>query len=910
MASNNWRNSLHTFVDETNQIFTITNVPPIINMSPISDSEFLTNFNSGSVLRPRLSIQSLPELPFVLHRDPVGDPLLSRLFLDPATIVLAHFERGWALPENIRNAWIRLEKGLLYVSELLLTSTERSSCGASARHAIRHHEHWPPPEDFGYRQAHESAHTAKRSILRAHLAFRLLVARCSLAIALWLFPGADEGHGLPRRGITHYDADPDTFVPEWVSFLRRERVPDSWIDALCDSIITDFSINLRVGTIVDPVECGWFAILPVLRAANIPVFVIWRNKSIVQSAASSPLMKSFSPRSLTEVLLALQHPPIGKPRIVTLCRGDETRPLPDYSAFDGSTPPFGPYQRPHELRTEFLRRRERYHVDQARQETQSQMQWRQQRIADADAGLPPFRRSRVYLWVQAQLIYPDLPPQWLKYDYRYPISPSAYRSLWMVHPPHCRQYDPYFDEWDFWFPPEWEQSREEGTDLDPDIVASRSKQRVPQTEGAKNASEKMVAATVWDEQDLLIPTPQDRQIRTIDFLPNDHLQAWYGLSVADMRTYDEVNYSKWAKGLWNHFSQMSSQFPSGEAIQKCIAGWTWAMLEGSWDSPALAFTWDLDKRHPMYLLRAEATDPRNVISMDHHQAPVRQSERDDIARWVSVTFRKDPVTQSWSLFTSAMGALLLVRRIHDAQTSLDALLILIGAGIPCRTGILLPRPPSPIPDMLAPSVRLLRLPYRKRGERPSLTDYDAYCQRVLELSRRPYLRAAWLKGGIVWRILMEVTGSFPSENVTTSLPHEVVQGPSAAVEHYSVITVDREGSSFYDDELSLAELDIISGVVRVYTGIGAQTEDVSWWPKHHAWVKGSSYTGIWTSLDEHWFQQRLKNIYEGEAHPLNSHEWREALRKRKTTRSLATVVEKQSWDFTYRNFALPSLSTS
>ncbi len=749
----------------------------------------------------------------MLCRDPVGDPLLSRLRIDPDRIVTEHFEQGWALPDDVRNAWMRLEKGLLYVSELLLTSSERSSCGTSARYAIRYHAHFPPPADYGYRQAHQTQSAAERSILRAYLAFRLLVARCSLAVALWLFPGADEG-SIRQVVIAHYDAEMDSSVADWVTFLRGQRVPHSWIDAIRDSIITDFSINLRVGTVINP-KCEWLAILPVLRAANIPVFVRWRDQSeIVQCTATSRFMKLFAPRSSEEVILALQNYPTGKPRVVTICRNAETRVLPDYSAFDDSTPPFGPYQFPGESRSDFMARRDRYRADQTRQATQSQIQWRHQRMVNANAGFPPSRCSRVYLWVHAQLIYPNLPPQWLGHEYRYPIPPSAYRSMWMVHPPSLRQYNPQYDEWDLWFPPGG-QPREDGTDLDVDPVPS---QQTPFSEGVKHVSEQMIAETVDEEQELLIPTPEDREIGNIEMSSNFHLYSWYGLWVVDTRTYNDVNYGKCAKRLMHHLAERTDQFPPEEAVQKCISGWTWAMLERKFESPALTNTWDLSEQHPVYILSEETTDPRISIRLDQYRAPLRQIERDDVGRWVQVTYQKDPATQDWSLFTSAMGALLLVRHVDKAKTSLQALLTLIMVGIPARTGILLAQPQSPVVNMTAQSVRQLRPPYRKRGERPSLKDYDAYCQRVLELSRRSHGRAVWLKGGIVWRIMMEITGAYSGGHGAMSFEDEVAQGPSGAVDHYQPVTIDREGSSFYDDDLSLAELDIISGVVRVFTG--------------------------------------------------------------------------------------------
>ena len=76
------------------------------------------------------------------------------------------------------------------------------------------------------------------------------------------------------------------------------------------------------------------------------------------------------------------------------------------------------------------------------------------------------------------------------------------------------------------------------------------------------------------------------------------------------------------------------------------------------------------------------------------------------------------------------------------------------------------------------------------------------------------------------------------------------------------------------------------------TGRGSQTEDVSWWPKHSAWVKGGGYSGIWTPFQEQWFQRRLKGIYDGNVLPRNAKEWKVALKTEKKAGALADVVER------------------
>ncbi|PIL28518.1 hypothetical protein GSI_08556 [Ganoderma sinense ZZ0214-1] len=862
MSSENWRKKPQTFSDEKNQVYTVTNVPPIIPPIAASiDADAQGNCSLGALLRPQLNIGCYPELAFVLRRLPVGDPLLSRVCVDPATLLPAQHEGGWALPDNIRNAWMRLEKGLLYVSELLMTSTEGSSCGPSARHAIRLQPHWSPPEDSGYTKLHRTPQGAQAAIRRAHVAFQLLIARCSLAIALWLFPGPRDGHVREVR-TSHYNYHTDEVVPDWVQILTNNRVPSSWIDALSESVITDFSFNLRVGMVFDAKNDIPLPITPVLRAANVPVFILW-----------------------------------GSP--------DETRACPDFAAVDQLTPPFGPYQLPGESRIEFFARREKFRVDQERQESEPQMQWRLARTAQAQSGLPPRRRSRMYLWVNAELVFPALPPQWHQQEYRYPIPPSAYRSIWMVHPAGYRQYNPFCDEWDLWFPTGWgtfhpehfSETRSPEIQSDPEPSGQPVHHMPMSTQSRVNGGD--VHQLLALDTSLLVAAPDDMEY-DVAFPSNYHLGRWYGISITDSRTFPEVDYATWVRRLPQIFSEHAANLPQEPEQQSLLAGWVSAMLAGDSRSRALMHTWDLDPRNSAFLLRDG--EVRSCISLEHLRAPIHIEETDNIVRWVMVKFNEDVDNGRWSLITTVTGALWLARRLTEATTASNAMHSLVSVGVPFRTAILQKRPPPPMHEHRLESRMRMLPPWRAQGHRPTVQDYESYCQRVLELAARPHARAAWLKGGIVWRIMRHVTGrEHPLAN-----QDGVEDGPSVETPHHVSVTIEKGAEALYDDGLSLEELDMIAGVVRVYTegmsGIHHQTEDASWWPKHSAWVRGGAYTGIWTPWQEHWFQERLRGILAGSEGPLNATQWKDKLKGFKKAGHLADRVEEASWNFTYRNF--------
>ncbi|KAM5534177.1 hypothetical protein V8D89_012197 [Ganoderma adspersum] len=499
----------------------------------------------------------------------------------------------------------------------------------------------------------------------------------------------------------------------------------------------------------------------------------------------------------------------------------------------------------------------------------------------------------------------------------------------MVHPPGCRQYNSFYDEWDLWFPQSWgsaeddssEEARATDSDanavLDASLPAGQDSATVTATAIVQNtASEKSLTNVLDNDNDLLNPAPEDRAIQGVEIQQNFHLSSWFGITMADTRTFPGVDYEKWANRLPSIFGEMEADFPKDPATRKCIAGWAAAMLERDWRSRALTFTWDLDARNPSYLLRTDrGLDPRLSMSLEHRRVPERKVDPDDVSRWVLVRFQRDPdagtTGEGWSLLTCPTGALLLARRLSEVDTSRAALSLLVAVGVPARTGILRQVHPSPPPSGSAshsepllgshPRQRLRNV-WRERRERPTVRDYDAYCQRVVEFSHAPHARAAWLKGGIVWLIMLEVTGRTTSLPTRLALEEELAAGPSGLPEHYVQVTHEVDGAAYFDDALSSEEMDIISGVVKVYIGIGGQTEDASWWPKHSAWVRGGAYSGIWTPFQEQWFQRRLRDIHDSKAGPRNASKWKNSLKMERKAGALADVVDQASWEFTYRNF--------
>ena len=421
------------------------------------------------------------------------------------------------------------------------------------------------------------------------------------------------------------------------------------MDVIMQLVIIDFSINLHVRMVLDPTDCPWLTLAPVLHVANVPMFCIWRSPNdINETILKHPFMKYFTPPSTNEASLALQNPPAGKPCKVFLCYSSQVWLHPDYSTIGDSTPPFGPYQLPHETRVEFFTHREQFHDDALREETPVQKQWHLKQETHVQSGNPPFRHTPVFLWVKAELIYPFLPPRWAGYEYRHAIPPVAYKSLWMVHPTQCRQYNAFYDEWDLWFPARWEVMQDES------LAFARM--------GPSVTCLAVVTAAIAlpNEHALLNPLPEDCKIQEVTIAENFFLHSWYSITLTDTCTFSNMDYVKWDHDPWHLFGEMCGTFTSDKVTRKCLVGWVSAVMEHDWDSRALKISWDLDSQHPYYIFGAQNIDPCLSISVERQCPLTRDDNPNNNMHWVLVRFKRDPETQPWSLLTSTMGVLLII----------------------------------------------------------------------------------------------------------------------------------------------------------------------------------------------------------------------------------------------------------
>ncbi|SJL15608.1 uncharacterized protein ARMOST_19111 [Armillaria ostoyae] len=104
------------------------------------------------------------------------------------------------------------------------------------------------------------------------------------------------------------------------------------------------------------------------------------------------------------------------------------------------------------------------------------------------------------------------------------------------------------------------------------------------------------------------------------------------------------------------------------------------------------------------------------------------------------------------------------------------------------------------------------------------------------------------------------------------------------------------GASYWDDQLTDDEINLLCGVYMVETGRrdgnDQQRTMLSWFPKPAAWATSGLNVGFWTSDCESWYQKRLQENMSESAVLRSTNQWRHSLRFLKRSQRVAETNEK------------------
>lgn len=229
--------------------------------------------------------------------------------------------------------------------------------------------------------------------------------------------------------------------------------------------------------------------------------------------------------------------------------------------------------------------------------------------------------------------------------------------------------------------------------------------------------------------------------------------------------------------------------------------------------------------------------------------------------------------------TNCADATLICRM--DVLTAEDMVIQLVTRGVRFHTLLSANRPVLRRPSQRPPPKEI---PIRWPNYRFTIKDYEAYIHSRNLLLADGRMRAALLRGGIVWRIA-----------ITYLSPWDALDGPSGAP-GLSIVH-PRTGEQLVDDDLTPVELQLLCGAYKCYTGPGEDQVSIkSWWPLPESFERedcGENY-GRWTSYRENHFTARLLEIISGKGGPLSIREWRDRMRGRSELRRLKINIEKES----------------
>ena len=412
----------------------------------------------------------------------------------------------------------------------------------------------------------------------------------------------------------------------------------------------------------------------------------------------------------------------------------------------------------------------------------------EKRLQKASTFARPTRPTKVYLWKVAGDDDGDLPEDIYWLDVRAPVAARAVGEMWPIYPNSHKVYDARTDEWDICpaLAPE--------DDLDDEALCAEYSD-LPGTVAPLESPVK--DSTFYDTELRLFYEGEEQCCYRPPFETfRSTTRFRHGLipEVVDAANiaydkYDDMNIRRYFGLVRENMDEDTLD------MVKPASGFVDQLLKNPRDPWAPGIIWDLEDTCDHYLLTALPTTSILLYASDI-----------DEAQHIEVRYKNDSQDIWWSLFVDETTALELCRR-RDIVGLQEATNFLTQHGVRVTlawqpeprdwTGLQLVEPP---PTYLG---------WRRCGFQPDGWDYKEYERQARELLSQPRGRAAILRGGIVWRLAVELLGEEGLRKVEGGLSADVWKlGREVSV---------RRGDPWYEDSLSTYELDLICGVYKVYT---------------------------------------------------------------------------------------------
>ena len=760
--------------------FTVVNASDVEFRPTIPNADPPYNLRGRELRRAIWLVQRCPELAYMLKSFDRESALLGSLQVNPKHIAIIRRGNGWVLEPAVVEAWATLESHLLCVTDTLLQHAANRD-----EYCFPFDAYWPNPTECGYKRQWQDEQAARSAAYRSLDACRVLVARCSMAIAL----ASPDLHDSP---------------PRWTLILLQNDILARWVEHFQTSIIPDFSPGLRVGAYISPAdnEAGtkWIRHVPCMVQANLPVYIFWPKNGRDEILAKHPFLRQYLPVSelIVDVPDASGENCFAWKRFAVVTASSHSPSGPMAGAMqDSANIPHGPGQRAGECALEFFARREAANRTLELKETDAQRQSRVARAAAASSFARPIGRARatVFLWTTIGDHDPTVPEEWFELDYREVLGHRRVAETWDLYPQVHKRYDPFRNEWDICphLAPQIEP-RMMGDDEDDDDdtpgadLSAHVPSQPPRTPSSLSDSFARDLNRVLEE----ISVGFHPMLEPLHVVASKA----YGLAAQEVEDpslpYEKYSAITIAKKLGFYVEDE----PTHRGLYRRLSALV-ASLETSQASPwASGCVWDLTSTSYDYVL--------------YWPHPSMQVNRVSLNRslWYRITYQYERQDgEPWTLVVNFGATVLELYRHHEIATTRDAARFLVKRGMPFHTIV----PLSPRSSEAILEGRPEGLGIRPAGYVFTPDDYRVYVHRVQSLLSRPKARAALLLGGIVWRIAMEVLGEDAAELACA--------GPSTEAYQCGSTFRPQRGDDWVDDALSPEELALISGVYLLYDGM-------------------------------------------------------------------------------------------
>ena len=807
----------HFFYED--RVFTVINPGTVESLPGICIDDPVYNLTCADMRKALIACAKAPEMAYMLKRRTIESAFLDRLQWENRYIPIVRCGSGYSLREDVRDAWNTLEQTFLVISNALF-QTQIGNPEATLPFDC----HWPLPMDCGYLRVHSNAHQARRAAVRARDACILLLARCTMALALCMRPNEEP--------------------PMWILILSQQGVPPSFIDLVRTSIIADFSPGLRAGAFIDPSGVtAWINHVPCMVRANLPVYIMW-PKDVRGILEKHPFLRPYRPTASAYIptvvaeddtqchLLRFRWIHVPKPSgpvpwrplpptamtIEEQAREEvtswETLVDPETPSRGPSTaedadpllePPHGPGQRPGETHQQFFARRRAMAVGRDSEADEIARAACEERKRKARAYVRPVRPTTVYLWTIAGDVDPDLPEEWLEVEYRQYVPFKAVGDLWGRYPDSHKVYDEWANEWDICPDLSDEQPLEEADLYDDDdddyddekaVVsgAHHSFQPTSFPAGQVAMSGFYESHLRWfyeDNEDYTHPSGRLRP--ALEAFPS-LARFRYGI-IPERVEGSHAAYAQFSEPALKKIFGLVEEYmdDAARSILPSASGFAAAYLsDPSKAAPGWIGDFNPTSRYYLGIVR------RNDIALNAHVL--------DGSRWWRVRYRESEDLW-WSVFVDDTTVLELWRR-EGVRNVRDVCSLLLHRGSHFRIAYKPSRRDAQ--GFVLQSPKPVFLGWRSPDFRPDGWDFKAYETRAIDVLSAPRGRAALLHGGIIWRIAVELLGQGGLS--------DVLRGPSADIWRHGREVHEDGGKSWYEDALTTYELDVISGVYKVYTG--------------------------------------------------------------------------------------------